>query len=126
MASPTRLSGPRLAEIHETGAYVVGLFDWEDKNSSVADLAGSGRFADDLHDIVHLVIVDRDFDHDFGKQRQVVFDSAINGLVPALAPMAADLRHCHSRNEGDELFDDLSESFLADDALNQFHSASIA
>ena len=116
----------KLLKIHESGANVVDLFDRGNKNSSVAYLAGFRCLSDDLHYVVDFVVVDRDFDHDFGQKGQVVLDSTVHGLVSALPAMTPDFRYCHAGNNWGKLLDDLRKLFLADNALDQLHDPRIA
>src|SRR5919198_565233 len=95
--------------VHETGADVVcGLYGL-DKDSSIADLTGSGGLVEDHYDVVDLVIVDGDFDHDLWKECQVVLDSAVDRSMPALAPMSSNLEHRHSGNDLRKLLNHIGE-----------------
>jgi hypothetical protein len=95
----------------------------ENKDAAIADFAGSGGFREQFDDVIGPVIVDCNLDHDFRQQRQMVFNAAVNGRVPALPAMSPNFRYGHSWNHRHELCDDIIQLFRANDALDHFHGA---
>src|SRR5581483_3945601 len=73
------------------GADAHGVFEIEDKDFSVADLAGLGGAGDGADDLVDLAGRDRHFDLDLRQKAHGVFSAAVNLGVAFLTPVALDL-----------------------------------
>src|SRR5450432_679141 len=85
------------------GANAYDLREIEDKNLSVADLAGLGRIGNRFDDLVSQRVVDGDFNFCLGYELDCVFGAPIDFGVPALPPEAAylgdgDSLHAHVGN----------------------------
>ena len=107
--------------VHESGSNVVALCDIEDKDPAIADFARPGCFGENLYDVIYLIVLGNNFDHDFGEQREVIFDSSIDSRMSSLTSVASDFGDRHARNNGRKLVDDITELLLPDDAFDQFH-----
>src|SRR5438132_7546321 len=84
-----------------TSPNVVSLFDRQDKDAAIPDLAGTRSFDDCLDRIVNYLIVNDQLDHNLRQQRDAVLGSAVYRLVTLLPPMAANFSYSH---DGDTLF----------------------
>jgi len=107
--------------IHESGSNVVTLRDVEDEDPSVADFARPGCFGENLYDVIYLIVLGDNFDHDFGEQREVIFNSSIDRRMSSLTSVASNFGDRHARNNGRKLVDDITKLLLPDDAFDQFH-----
>jgi len=111
----------RLVEFHEAGADVVGSLDRKDKDSSVANISGSGGLDDELHDVVDLIVVCDNVDHDFGQERLLVLDATINDGVTLLAANSFNIRHRHTGGEVLKSRNYFIEFVGLDNAFDQLH-----
>src|SRR6185312_2003026 len=117
MMSPLERTGTGLA-----GPDAHDLFELENEDLAVADLAGVGGFFDRLDHAVEQVAFDRGLDLDLGQEIDDVFSAAIELGVSFLPPEALDL------GDGDALhadrgqgLPDLVQLERLDDRGDQFH-----
>jgi hypothetical protein len=111
-----------LIKVHETRTNVIGLLDGVNVDSAVADISGSGSLDDHSDDVIYLVVVRDDFDHDFGQEHHVVFEPAINEGMSTLPPMTTDFGDCHAGDNVLKRSDHVVELFRPDDTLDRLHS----
>src|SRR5262245_26322002 len=95
-----------LVEVHKSGADVIILFDRLDEDASVADFPSSRGGDHGLDHIVHLVILDNNFDLDLRQKRNLVLDASVHYRMAFLTAMAAHFRDGHSFYESGESGDD--------------------
>jgi hypothetical protein len=88
------------------GADADGFFDVRDEDFAIADLSGIGGADDGVGDITGAVVIDDDFDFDFGEEVDRVFAAAIDFGVTFLTAETFDL------GDGHALYADAGEGFL--------------
>src|SRR5262249_20065047 len=97
---------------------VVVLFDWHDKDSSIADLAGTCSSDHRLDDVVDAVVISDNLDHDLWQQTHFIFQPAIDRVMSLLTTVAFGFRYRHSGCNSLECFDEFIELVGLDDTLN--------
>ena len=92
------------------------------ENLAVADLAGLGRVADRLGDLVGLFLGDGDLDADLRQEVHRVFGAAIDFGVALLPAVAFDLGDGHALDaDAEQGVADLLELERLDDGNDQLH-----
>jgi len=98
------------------------MFEVEDKNLAIANLAGIGRFFDGLNGGVELFGGNRDFNFYLGQEVDNIFSASIKLGVPLLAAEALDLGDGQSVDaHGGKGFADFIELEWLDDRGYEFH-----
>ena len=85
------MSQTRLLAIDKPGSNVVGFIERNNENSSVADLTGSCRFDNDLHDIIDSIVFDSDFEHCLWQKVISVFRSSVSHGASPLPSKSSSL-----------------------------------
>jgi hypothetical protein len=62
------------------------LFEVEDENLAVTDLAGTGRFLDSLNDLIDLVALYCGFDLDLGQEIDDILGTRYSSVCPFCRP----------------------------------------
>ena len=109
------------------GADADGVFDGEDEDFAVADLAGAGVFENRVDHGVQRGGVDHDLDADFGQVVDLHLLSAVLLDHAALRAAAADFgdRHADDADLFERVADD-RESFGSDDGDDHLHGMSLS
>src|SRR3569833_1450347 len=101
------------------------MFEAEDENLAVADLAGLGGSGDGVDGAVDLGIGDRDLDFDFGQETHGVLSATINFGMTLLAAVPLHFRDREAMNaDGGQGISDLFQLDRLDDSHHDLHVCS--
>lgn len=88
--------GSEKLNVSFAGSDVVTGLDRKYEDAAISDLARSRRVDDGLDSIVHEMLVDDEFNHEFGQERDAVFGPAIDSAVSLLTAVASDFLDRHA------------------------------
>src|SRR5581483_4001431 len=114
--------GSKSGGVALAGADSHGVFEAEDENLAVADLAGLGRGGNRVDDLVDLIRSDGDFDLELRQEAHRVFSAAVYFRVALLTSVSFDLGDGHPvhANSGQSIADIVELEWL-DNGHDNFH-----
>src|SRR5215470_4002318 len=99
-----------------------GVIETKDENLAVADLAGLGRRADGLDNLVDLVGIDGHFNLELWQEAHRIFSASVDFRVALLAPISLDFGDGHPVHpDAGQSVADLVELEGLDDGHDDFH-----